>query len=80
MAERTDCDDVPAVLPSRSPRYENQSIERAFGILEAISDAPKALTLAEIVNRTGLDRATAYRLLAVLVRLRLLHKDAAAAR
>ena len=51
------------------PRYENQSAERCFAILECVGAAENPVPLAEVTRTTGLNRATTYRLLAVLTRL-----------
>ncbi len=56
-------------------RYENQSAERTFAILECVGEAENPIPLAQIARTTGLNRATTYRLLAVLTRLGWIHKD-----
>lgn len=59
-------------------RYANISLERGAAILEALGAAGAPLTLTEIAAETSLNRATAFRLLAVLQRLGFVHKDARA--
>lgn len=58
-------------------RYENQSAERTFAILECVGAAENPMPLAQIARATGLNRGTVFRLLAVLTRLGWIHKDAA---
>lgn len=58
-------------------RYQNQSAERTFLILECVGAAENPIPLAVIARQTGLNRATTYRLLAVLTRLGWIHKDEA---
>ncbi len=58
-------------------RYENQSAERSFAILECVGAAENPIPLAQIARETGLNRGTVFRLLAVLTRLGWIHKDAA---
>jgi DNA-binding IclR family transcriptional regulator len=58
-------------------RYENQSAERSFAILECVGAAENPVPLAHVARATGLNRATAYRLLAVLTRMGWIHKDTA---
>jgi len=56
-------------------RYQNQSAERSFAILECVGAAENPIPLAVIARQTGLNRATVYRLLAVLTRMGWIHKD-----
>lgn len=56
-------------------RYRNQSAERTFAILECVGAAENPVPLATVARQTGLNRATAYRLLAVLTRMGWIHKD-----
>lgn len=58
-------------------RYENQSAERSFAILECVGESENPIPLAAVARATGLNRATTYRLLAVLTRLGWIHKDEA---
>ncbi len=58
-------------------RYENQSAERSFAILECVGSTENPIPLAAVARATGLNRATTYRLLAVLTRLGWIHKDEA---
>src|SRR5215510_9874924 len=54
-----------------------QSVARAINLLKIVGAGSSAgATLAEIVKRTDLHRATAHRLLAALVREGLLEQDA----
>jgi IclR family transcriptional regulator, KDG regulon repressor len=50
-------------------RYQNTSAERVFQLLECFSDDDAGLSLTELVRRSKLSKATAFRFLAVLVRL-----------
>ncbi len=59
--------------------YDNQSLSRAFKILECLGEAPEALGVAEVARRTGLHRATVHRLLSVLVQMGYVHKNAGTA-
>lgn len=60
-----------------APRYENRSAERALAILECVGLAEEPVPLAAVARQTGLNRATAFRTLAVLTRLGWIHKDEA---
>lgn len=44
-----------------------QSVERALGILEIVSDYDKGIGLTEISNRIGLHKSTVHRLLSTLI-------------
>ena len=59
------------------PRYENQSAERSFAILECVDAAENPVPLAVIVRETGLNRATVFRMLAVLTRTGWIYKNEA---
>lgn len=53
-----------------------QSVERAIALLEAVSDgAPEGETVAALAGTCGLNRATAWRLLATLEAYDLVHVD-----
>ncbi len=55
-----------------------QSVERAIMLLEAVADgAPEGETVAALANTCGLNRATAWRLLATLEAYDLIHVDPA---
>jgi len=49
-------------------------LERGVAILEAFDEQALRLSLSELAERTGLDKATLLRLAGVLVRARLLHR------
>ncbi|WP_254926142.1 IclR family transcriptional regulator [Bordetella genomosp. 11] len=49
-------------------------LERGISILESFSDDALRLSLGDLAERTGLDKATLLRLLGVLVRARLVHR------
>ncbi|MCD0504771.1 IclR family transcriptional regulator [Bordetella petrii] len=49
-------------------------LERGVAILEAFNEQALRLTLTDLAERTGLDKATLLRLAGVLVRARLLHR------
>jgi DNA-binding IclR family transcriptional regulator len=57
------------------PRYQNQSAERSFAILECVDAAENPVPLAVIVRETGLNRATVFRTLAVLARTGWIYKS-----
>lgn len=59
------------------PRYQNQSAERSFAILECVGAADNPIPLAVIVRETGLNRATVFRMLAVLARMGWIYKNQA---
>lgn len=59
------------------PRYQNQSAERSFAILECVGAAETPIPLVVIARETGLNRATAFRMLAVLTRMGWLYKNQA---
>lgn len=60
-----------------APRYQNQSAERSFAILECVGAAEGPIPLAVIVRETGLNRATVFRMLAVLTRMGWIYKNRA---
>jgi DNA-binding IclR family transcriptional regulator len=66
---------VPVRNDPESSPYQNTSAERAFQLLECFGDDEPALTLTELVRRSKLSKATAFRFLAVLVRLGYLERD-----
>tara|TARA_R110002110_G_scaffold415612_2_gene651759 strand:- start:214839 stop:215627 length:789 start_codon:yes stop_codon:yes gene_type:complete len=59
------------------PRYQNQSAERSFAILECVGAAENPIPLAVIARETGLNRATVFRMLAVLTRMGWIYKSQA---
>ncbi len=59
------------------PRYQNQSVERSFAILECVGAAENPVPLTIIVRETGLNRATVFRMLAVLTRMGWIYKNQA---
>ena len=61
-------------------RYENQSIDRVFRIMEVLGRSPYYYRLAEIARRCELAPPTAFRLLSVMARLGYVNKDAASSR
>lgn len=54
---------------------DNRSLTRGFKILECLDQAGKPISVADVTRHTGLHRATAHRLLMVLVELGYVHKD-----
>lgn len=46
--------------------YDNQSLRRAFELLEILCDHPGGISVPELVEHTGLHRATIHRLLEVM--------------
>jgi IclR family KDG regulon transcriptional repressor len=61
--------------PGSSPSYRVQVLERAIDVLECFSFSRRELSLAEIVESTGLNRSTARRLVTILERRGLLQED-----
>ena len=57
-----------------------QAVDRAAALLKAIADSPQPLTVVELANATGLNRSTAWRLLATLDRHGLVERDPATQR
>lgn len=57
-----------------------QSVERALTMLEEIAASPAALSATEIAARAGVNRGTAWRLLATLEHFQLVERDAASGR
>jgi DNA-binding IclR family transcriptional regulator len=58
------------------PEYKNRSVTRALSVLDVLFDAARGLLLTEIAAMAELDRATAYRLLHVLIEHGYVHRDA----
>jgi DNA-binding IclR family transcriptional regulator len=54
-----------------------QSVQRAAALLRAISDAPEPQTAPDLAERCGLNRSTAWRILATLEEEGLVDRDAA---
>ena len=52
-----------------------QSVDRAAALLKAIADSPRPPTVVELAERTGLNRSTAWRLLATLDAHGLVERD-----
>jgi DNA-binding IclR family transcriptional regulator len=57
--------------------YRNASVDRAFAVLECFSEDNDPLTLNEVVRRTKLTKATAFRFLIVLARNGYVERDGA---
>ncbi|NQU70169.1 MAG: IclR family transcriptional regulator [Rhodospirillales bacterium] len=55
--------------------YANGSLERGAAILESLGSASEPLTLTNVAAAIDLNRPTTFRLLAVLQKLGLVHKD-----
>src|SRR5665213_1189218 len=60
---------MPECRISAPLQYQNNSAERVFQLLECFGDEEAGLSFTELVRRSKLSKATAYRFLAVLVRL-----------
>jgi len=60
--------------PKPSAGYRNQSLERGFAILEYLGASTRGQSVSQVAHATGLHRATAHRLLAVLHRLGYVYK------
>lgn len=54
-----------------------QSVDRAVALLRAVAEAPSAIPLADLADRVGLNRSTAWRLLLTLEHHGLVDRDAA---
>src|SRR6266516_3493352 len=68
-------------LPDHAWRGRVQSVERALALLDAIADAsPRGSTVAELALACGINRATAWRLLATLEGRGLVDRDPATSR
>lgn len=68
-------------LPDHAWRGRVQSVERALALLDAIADAsPRGSTVAELALACGINRATAWRLLATLEGRSLVDRDPATSR
>jgi DNA-binding IclR family transcriptional regulator len=52
-----------------------QSVDRAAALLKAVADSARPLTVIELADRTGLNRSTAWRLLATLDSHGLVERD-----
>jgi DNA-binding IclR family transcriptional regulator len=52
-----------------------QAVDRAAALLKAVADSPQPLTVVELADVTGLNRSTAWRLLATLDRHGLVERD-----
>jgi DNA-binding IclR family transcriptional regulator len=52
-----------------------QAVDRAAALLKAVADSPQPLTVVELASATGLNRSTAWRLLATLDRHGLVERD-----
>jgi DNA-binding IclR family transcriptional regulator len=57
---------VDAGVPRRGPAQSVQSVDRALALLAAVATSEQAPTVAELSERCGLNRSTAWRLLATL--------------
>jgi DNA-binding IclR family transcriptional regulator len=62
------------------PEYRNRSVTRALSVLDVLFNASRGLLLTEVAAMAELDRATAYRLLHVLIEHGYVHRDARAKR
>jgi len=56
-------------------RYPTRLVDRVFAVLELLSARAKPLSLVEISADTGLDKATAYRILTNLVARNYVHRN-----
>lgn len=72
--EASDAED-PSGTPADGPRPPAGVLERGLSILEAFDEAHLRLTLRDFAERTGLDKATLLRLLAVLAKSRLVQRS-----
>ncbi|HEX3953598.1 MAG TPA: IclR family transcriptional regulator, partial [Stellaceae bacterium] len=76
-ADRVDPDAAEAIgEPSPESRVETGALRRAFGLLDALLGAERALTLVEVAEISGLNTSTAHRLLQSFIQLGHVHRDA----
>lgn len=52
-----------------------QSIERAFGLLDVLSEYPDGIQITRLSEKVGLSKSTVHRLLATLISMNYVHKD-----
>src|SRR5438093_10680746 len=62
-------------MPSNSSLRTIQAVDRAAALLKAIADSRQPLTVVELAALTGLNRSTAWRLLATLDQHGLVERD-----
>lgn len=62
-------------MSSESPQYQVRALERALDLLDAFSLAEPELSFTELIERSGLSKGTAVRLLSVLERRGLLERS-----
>ena len=60
---------------SQRDTNKSSTVLRAFTVLEVIAENMEALSVSEVANRTGLDRATAYRMLRTIEQAGYLVRD-----
>ncbi len=60
---------------SRSDSSSTRTVDRAFDLLQAVTESPSGTSLSELARTTGLSPATASRLLATLVKRGLVRRD-----
>lgn len=60
---------------AKSGVYAVATVARAFTILDAFADGATELALRDIIGRTGLHKATAFRFLSALADIGFIHKD-----
>jgi len=66
---------VVAATGTKGPAQPIQSVDRAMSLLAAVADAEHAPTVAELAQQCGLNRSTAWRLLATLESHGLVERD-----
>jgi ribose transport system substrate-binding protein len=66
---------MPSSKKSSDSRYTLESVSRACRILDAFGDDRQAFSLAEVVERTGLERTICFRLLRTLEERNLLRRS-----
>src|SRR5439155_10446929 len=62
-------------MPSNSSLRTIQAVDRAAALLKAVADSRQPLTVSELAAATGLNRSTAWRLLATLDQHGLVERD-----
>ena len=64
-----------ATVANNSSLRTIQAVDRAAALLKTVADSPKPLTVVELAAATGLNRSTAWRLLATLDQHGLVERD-----
>src|SRR5438132_1766954 len=68
-------DAASSIADGSSPLRTIQSVDRAAALLKAVANSPRPLTVVELAAQCGLNRSTAWRLLATLDSQGLVERD-----